>query len=368
MNQILVTADDLTGAAEIAGIGAQFGLKARICREQFIDNDQSDLIVIDTDTRNRGEDDAATMIRNILARCRRDTFQWIYKKTDSVLRGHVAAEIEAVLDAFTMKGALLVPQNPTLGRVIRGGKYFINGVPLDQTDFARDPEHPRTSSDVRELLGATAQNIEIASGESVDDLRALAWSLNKSTLPAGGADFFTTLLESRGFHRNAPPLSSSASGAQLFVCGSSSESSRLAMYDVAAQGIKCIAMPRDMFDAAEIEPQVVRQWSDEIRQAFSQGATRVIAIVGHPSNPTRALHVRQALAAMVANVLAQHPLGALWIEGGATAAAIVDAMKSREFDVEGTLSPGVVALKAIAAPNLRIVMKPGSYAWPAGAL
>ena len=61
----------------------------------------------------------------------------------------MVAEIEAVLGPLGLRRALLVPANPALGRVIRGGCYFIDGIPIDKTDFGQDPEYPARFPDVR---------------------------------------------------------------------------------------------------------------------------------------------------------------------------------------------------------------------------
>src|SRR5205814_9282515 len=77
---------------------------------------------------------------------------WIYKKVDSVLRGPVAAELEAVMKQLNFARILLVPANPGLGRTIRNGCYFVEGKPLDETHFRHDPEFPRLTSKVQDLL------------------------------------------------------------------------------------------------------------------------------------------------------------------------------------------------------------------------
>lgn len=79
---------------------------------------------------------AACGLRHLRAR-------WIYNKTDSVLRGNVTHEVEAVIQALGLDGVLLVPANPSLGRTIEGGRYFVRGRPLHETEFARDPRHQR---------------------------------------------------------------------------------------------------------------------------------------------------------------------------------------------------------------------------------
>ena len=52
MNSILVIADDLTGAAEIAGIGHYYGLPTRVIRDRPARR-ESGLTVADTDSRGR---------------------------------------------------------------------------------------------------------------------------------------------------------------------------------------------------------------------------------------------------------------------------------------------------------------------------
>ena len=81
--------------------------------------------------------------------------RWVYKKVDSVLRGQVVAELEAMMPQLGLKRALLVPANPALGRTISDGEYFIHGRPIHKTEFARDAEHPRLSPRVLDLMQAT---------------------------------------------------------------------------------------------------------------------------------------------------------------------------------------------------------------------
>ena len=55
--------------------------------------------------------------------------------------------------ATGVQSILLATANPERGRIIRDGNYYVDGVPLHQTAFASDPEYPRATSAVRELLG-----------------------------------------------------------------------------------------------------------------------------------------------------------------------------------------------------------------------
>src|SRR3954447_23706741 len=117
MLKVLVIADDLTGAAEIAGVGLRYGLPTRLVRERPTKVEQG-LTVLDTDSRTLDPSDAATAVREFVQELRGQPFDLIYKKTDSVMRGPVLAEVEALMAAFGRTGALLVPQNPSRGRTV----------------------------------------------------------------------------------------------------------------------------------------------------------------------------------------------------------------------------------------------------------
>src|SRR5207247_3992491 len=117
------------------------------------DNAAADLICIDTDSRSCPSEEARRRVGQAAKTLLASGAKWIYKKVDSVLRGHVVAEIESLMSELGLKRTFLLPANPTLGRVIRDGKYFIRQKPLHETEFRLDPQYPRRESSVRSLLG-----------------------------------------------------------------------------------------------------------------------------------------------------------------------------------------------------------------------
>ncbi len=57
----------------------------------------------------------------------------VYKKIDSTLRGHVAAELRAALDAAPQfAGAVVAPSFPEQGRTLSGGKLCLHGRPVEE--------------------------------------------------------------------------------------------------------------------------------------------------------------------------------------------------------------------------------------------
>src|ERR1022692_2393296 len=146
-----VIADDLTGAAELGAVGLRHGLRAEIVRSGK-PSGNADLVCVDTDSRACEPAEAAKRAAAAAKMLRAAGAKWIYKKVDSVLRGQVTAEVEAVMKQLQLNRALLLPANPSLGRVIRDGQYFVCGKLIHKTEFAHDPEYPRRVPQVLRLL------------------------------------------------------------------------------------------------------------------------------------------------------------------------------------------------------------------------
>src|SRR5262245_25522777 len=144
---IIVLADDLSGAAELAGIAFTHGLSAVVQRE-FVPDSNANVVAIDTDSRHLSPTAAAERVTEITRRILDTNPAWIYKKVDSVLRGNVRAEIEAILQVTGQPRALLIPANPSRCRIIQGGHFLIDGIYLDYASLASDSANQRTCSQI----------------------------------------------------------------------------------------------------------------------------------------------------------------------------------------------------------------------------
>ena len=85
-----VLADDFTGAAEIGAIGRRYGLEAEV-QTEFRRIEDADIVVLDTHTRSSSRAEAVETVGREMDGLCRGRVDWIYKKVDSVLRGHVLA-------------------------------------------------------------------------------------------------------------------------------------------------------------------------------------------------------------------------------------------------------------------------------------
>jgi len=263
-----------------------------------------------------------------------------------------------MLEATGQCRALLIPANPSRGRVIVDGRYLVDGVPLDQTPFAAEPEHPRRTADLRELLGDDGQlpvhvvpleaslpgdGIIVPDAASQSDLERRACEPGSETLLAGAADFFTVLLDQRCQPQPFPSPRLEIVPPALLVCGSrASWPARRA--DCVAGGIPFIALADGGGEASRTFGAL----------AVGIGERQLAASTS----------VQSFLSELIAFIVNHSSVKTLLIEGGATAAAIAERFGWTRFTVAARAPAGVGALRPLAANAPLVLIKPGSYPWP----
>jgi len=356
---IAVIADDLTGAAELGGIGIRHGLQTEI-RTAVGTATNAELLVIAADSRSKDQTAAVEEMTSITRELRLLKPEFIYKKTDSVLRGHVVAELKAHLQALDAHLALLIPANPSLGRTIRDGHYYLNEKPIHQSSFSIDPEFPIMDSDLQSMLHTKAQPIPIRKpteqlpvrgivvGEaaSSNDLTTWARQIPPKTMLAGAAGFFSAILDTR--YPTIPATNFTLNTPALYISGSTFEPNRNLIRQQAANGGPVTWL---------WEPG----WQNSLVTNLQDRRKAIVAL--EPSD-TPALELRTAMAQAIAPILRMATPAELIIEGGSTAYAILQQLGWHTFIPEQELAQGVVRMRIPDSPGLHITLKPGSYAWP----
>jgi uncharacterized protein YgbK (DUF1537 family) len=80
--------------------------------------------------------------------------KYYYKKLDSTMRGNIGAEISALMDSLGFAHTFLVPALPEYGRTTLNGRVYVNDVPLEETEFARDPRNPARESLIPKIISS----------------------------------------------------------------------------------------------------------------------------------------------------------------------------------------------------------------------
>jgi len=374
---IAVIADDLSGAAEMAGIAHSFGLKTEI-HNRLQNNADADLLVINTQSRALTGDQSYQRVQKAATDLEGLNPQWIYKKTDSVLRGNIMAELKALSDTTGIKKCLLVPANPSMNRTIVNHIYRVDNQELVQTSFASDPDYPCTSSNVLQLLGeypgfktgylyenqeVPEQGVFIAETADKRSLQLLAGQVNKQVLPAGAADFFTMLLKVKEQRQQqAVPLPQRDYGKTIYVCGSSHKNSSEALQKAEQEGAVLHYLTQYILD----NKRRIEDWREDIVKSLHKVNTIVLAVaIDNSGSRETAQQIQEAFSKSIAKALQESPIHTLVVEGGETAQAITSVLKIDRFFPTALLGPGVVEMSTRIDNPATFVIKPGSYTWPA---
>ena len=188
---ILAIADDLTGALETGARFAEYGFPATVTTcHAFQSEPSAGVHVVDTESRHLPGQEAAAIVRALGEAARRYDPWLIYKKTDSTLRGNIAAEVRALHEVWPERGIDYQAAYPALGRIVRKGKLLVHGVEVHRTAFAFDALNPVRTCDIRVLLRDVP--VTVRDGESDVDMDASAVALFRAEplpIAAGPAAF-----------------------------------------------------------------------------------------------------------------------------------------------------------------------------------
>lgn len=151
---LLIIADDFTGALDTGVQFAAHGISTRVVVDLDVDFIAQDVkvLVVDTETRHLLADEAYDVVARLTRRAQCAGVSYIYKKTDSALRGNIGAELAAVLDASGCRQLPFLPAFPETERITRGGVHYVDGVPVTESPFGMDPFAPVKHSVVTELI------------------------------------------------------------------------------------------------------------------------------------------------------------------------------------------------------------------------
>lgn len=163
MLQYALIADDLTGALDAGAGFARAGLRATLpFSGRAADAPDADVVLINTDTRERTAQQAAQAARVAAEQVKAAGVERVYKKIDSVLRGHPGPELSTILDVFGGR-AIVAPAFPAQARVTAGGVQFVQGRPA-----------VAYGGQIHEALGTAASRSVICDAASEADLAAIA--------------------------------------------------------------------------------------------------------------------------------------------------------------------------------------------------
>jgi len=299
MVKLLIIADDFTGALDASVHFAVRG--ARTCVTADGDCDLAEagrevqVLVLSTDTRHLPPKDAYRVVYDAVSRAKAAGYRYIFKKTDSALRGNVGSELAAVMDAAGADNLVFVPAFPQIGRVTRNGILYIEGVPVAESVFGRDPFEPVRCSRIRDIIAQQTDKavilhtaseevaprragIQVYDAETQEDLVrvlrvATAEDLQLTAGCAGFASVLADYLDLKGVPEKMPELPSSL----FVVCGSMNPVTIRQLDEAERAGIRRFRLtPQQKLDATWLDSEAgQRMLQSCLEQLRGSGACMV---------------------------------------------------------------------------------------------
>jgi uncharacterized protein YgbK (DUF1537 family) len=328
-------------------------------------------------------------VRGILAERKAAGDQLLFKKIDSTLRGPLGAEVGALIAELAPRLVVICPANPAVGRTVRDGILFVNGVRLEETDFRHDPAWPAKTGEVRvrfaeqgvrttgfiplALLAAgraavhahllalrgTGQgtSILISDAESADDIRTLVLAVRQfdpDTVFVGSGALSSVLAElcPPAQKRNVRVMP--IVGSMAVLCGSRHPASHRQLNQFVRE---CHAA------VLRLEPGVS---SGELVDAAvaNLDARRHLVVKCDPGSTARtSTEVSECLAEFAINLAERRLPGVFYLTGGETAFAVCRRLGGRSLEIVRELEAGVILarLHRINRSDVAVITKPGGF-------
>ncbi len=379
MNKLLMIADDFTGALDTGVQFASYGAATCVVTDPDCDyagmSDSFQVLVLDAESRHMTARQAYDTVHRAVRSAIAAGYTYIYKKTDSALRGNVGAELDAVMDAAGADSLSFFPAFPAMDRVTRGGIHYIHGVPVAESVFGRDPFEPVTRSAVADIIseqtdrpvvlhgvgdlaGCAAPGIHVYDASTNDDLHWAALALKTAGQLhylagcAGFASVLPDLLEMQSVGLPMPRLT----GRLLTICGSVNPITQAQMDKAEQAGAVRISLtPSQKLDPDWVKTREGRQavagWLERIRSAPAaivecgvadrEGTEQYAKALGLDLNETRR-RIASTMGGVLQRLLDMGLERDLLVTGGDTLLAFMDRIGQDTLIPLGEPTPGVV--------------------------
>ena len=412
MLELAIIADDLTGAAD-AGVQfcQAFGeIILMSCDRLRLDafDREVQALALYTNSRQMALESAKRRIHETAHDLKLCGTKRIYKKIDSCLRGHLGAEVDAVMDTFGFDISYIAPAFPAMGRTTLHDVHRVDQVPIGETEISQDPVSPVRESRLSRLIAAQSprrvvhMDLDLLEGEEklltdaitswncegschvvfdavsqnhLDRIVRLALGSPKRVLLVGSAG----LARSLGAHyynqygRDGTQELSGGfrCGNHLLACGTASDLTHLQILAL---------LKRYSYQMISLNPSFLTNpsptggWVSKINKAQRLLAeTHLIIGINSPS-PRKGLSFRdlkpwapgqiiQGFGLFVASVLRKILPSRFFLSGGDTANSVMEAIGAQGIRLSGEIIPGIAEGRVMgrSMEGLLMAMKSGGF-------
>ena len=384
MPQILIIADDLTGAADTGVAFANAGWLSLVILDPSAQAPESDVLAVSTESRSLAREKATARTRRAVHQVTSGgEIPYIYKKIDSTLRGHPGAELAAAMDALGQGQALVAPAFPAQGRTTVGGQQLVDGIPVEHTSFGDEVPYSDLSAlfqtrckielnrvrrgpdAICEILDAERSEVVVADAETDADLMAVAEAGLRRGIrlwcgSAGLARALANVLPPPSHKAPHPTIPPGPNRPVLVVAGS--RHARTTRQVEVAQGWGATII-RPAIGSLEDDSQTVERTVLRASRRLADEEHVILTTANLDDAPLGSQVVADALAEMTRRLVAEGQVGGLVLTGGDIAAAVFAALGGSALWLRGETQTGIAwgILLGVLLPGLPVVTKAGGF-------
>ena len=339
---IIVLADDLSGAAEVAGVFLGRDVPVSLQLNNF--RPSAGVTVVDLNTRAMTPQQATDTVRAVVADIPAD-FR-VVKKIDSLLRGHIGREVAVLAD----RGPVVVAAAlPSLSRTVRRGVLYLGETPLHETSAwaAERALPPRRIADLFAALPVDMGRLEICDAATDADLDAIVAAAPDAQLVGTSAMAAAVARTLPAGRRDTVERQSSK--AVLTVVGTAASVAAGQVDALVADGARAVMVDARALLHEKADPEPVQE-------ALGNGSA--VVTVGGMVEPAEGQAVSAALGQFIATAAGECRPN-LVLTGGETARAVVDAIGVTTLRPVHEIHHG--AVESVTTDGRRIVTRPGSF-------
>lgn len=402
MERLAIIADNLIGASDAGVQFRKFGFSTQVVlNQEELDKHcaEFDVIAISTNSRRVSAKVAYERAHQAGTVLRRLGFQRFFKKIDSTLRGNIAEEVKALMEALAFSLAVIVPSYPAHGRIVENGYLHIIQawgdsssplpvcyVPSIIKASSTDPVAVITLTDVRQgekkiaqkLTELQAAGIQIIAVDAVtdEDLRNIAIAISKLTVPC-------LAVGSAGLAGKLPIAWKVIAQEYLHLRQGTMLIAGTLNHVTAEQIISALDYPNTELIVIQTESIYEGRSAEELQQVVAQ-ISKVLAAGKIPlvatdmllknRNDTNALSLSaqvqkygQAVISMLGQlakeIVEKHGLRNLIISGGGTVSSICHTLGITVIELEREILPGIPVGKAAGncCEGVHLITKAGGF-------
>ncbi|GHS94927.1 hypothetical protein AGMMS50276_08810 [Synergistales bacterium] len=399
-------ADDFTGASDAASFLVNEGIPALLYNGIPKDADglkDSAAVVIALKTRSapvkEAVEDSRRAFRFLIEHGAGQLYSKYCSTFDSTPKGNIGPICDAMLDELNLPYTLLCPSLPVNKRIVRDGRLYVDGVPLDESHMKNHPLNPMWDSSIPKLMeeqgkypslilnaadlagtdDVALRKVEefgkryerfyiVPDYENDDQGRRIAEVFGSARLLTGGSGLLAHLANRYKQEYGVPEgfaVDSKTSGRGILLSGSCSKATQGQIQEWRKAGGSALMLsPAQLLDGT--------QTTDEIwRFVLEHDNPLIYSAGGDPDGGREAETDSDKASSILEKTMSEIGLRAfesgytrIVVAGGETSGAVMLALGFDSFLIGQSIAPGVPIMVPTKHREIRLALKSGNFGQP----